>query len=149
MKLYSAFIRKNNSNKIQDIILLKEGFSFLALFFNGLWFFYHKMWREFFALILVNISFAFFGEVWHEFDKVFLEIALVIAIAINANYWLSEHLRNSGYEFAGMFFGDNLAEAQFNFSKSFGKNYDINMTEFDDSILNPKLHRKLMRSKRK
>lgn len=141
MKLYSAFIKKNNSNKIQDVILLKEGFSFLALFFNGLWFFYHKMWREFLVLILVNIIFATFGEVWPSFDKFFLEIALVITIAINANNWLAQHLKNNGYQFVGMFFGRDLEEAQLNFSKS----YNINSAEFDDEILNPKLHRKLRR----
>jgi hypothetical protein len=82
MKLYSALIKKNEEGKISDAKLLKEGFSFFAFLFGPFWFFYHKMWREFFALLLADVALGFFVG----FDQLFLEISLVFIIALNANY---------------------------------------------------------------
>src|SRR4051812_36267366 len=97
MKIYNALIKKNSKGKITDLILLKEGFSYAAFFFNGLWFLYHKMWREFLAVLLVNWALAS-PHFLPEFDQIFLLIAFVFITSFNANYWLVEHLKKQNYE---------------------------------------------------
>lgn len=126
MKIYNALIKKSEEGKIQDIILLKEGFSFLAFFFSGLWFLYHKMWREFLALIIINVLFSIFGDFWSATDRIFLEFALLIVIALNANYWLCEELRRKNYEFAGLVFGKDQEDAILRFTKN------INQVDFEN-----------------
>ncbi|MBP7710015.1 MAG: DUF2628 domain-containing protein [Rickettsiales bacterium] len=140
MKLYATLIEKNKEGKISDAVLLKEGFSFFAFLFGPFWFFYHKMWQEFFVLLALNIGLGLFGE----FDKILLEVALASIVALNANYWFGEHLKKKNYEFVGLVFGSDLTNAKLRFAANFG----ADISAFDDSILNPKLHRKMRKLKK-
>jgi hypothetical protein len=115
MKLYNALVKKNKSGKIEDFILLKEGFSFPAFIFSELWFLYHRMWREALALIIINCAFVYLGKIYSDFDQFFLEISFLTIIALNANYWLCETLLRKNYEFAGLVFGNNLDDAKLRF----------------------------------
>ncbi len=129
MKLYSALIKKNEEGKISDAKLLKEGFSFFAFLAGPLWFFYHKMWREFFALLLTDVALGLFVG----FDQVFLEISLAFIVALNANYWLAENLKKKNYQFTGLVFGENLTAANLRFAQ----NFDTDISSFGEEILNP------------
>ena len=131
MKLYSALIKKDSAGKIEDIALPKEGFSFYAFIFSGLWFLYHKMWREALLVALLNCVFIFLGKFLSNFDYVSLEIIFAFMIAINANAWLFEHLKKKNYTFVGVIFGNNLAGARVNFLKNYGDNREA----FADKIL--------------
>lgn len=142
MKIYNALIKKNKEGKIEDVILLKEGFSFFAFLFSGLWFLYHKMWSEFLAILLVNFLIAYMGNFFPAIDKVLLEISLIFLIALNANYWLCEHLKKKDYNFVGLVFGRDQTHARLRFLKNLKA--DLN-PEFGYSITNPKLHRKMLK----
>lgn len=137
MQLYNALLKKNKDGKIADVILRKEGFSFSAFLFGPLWFLYHKMWQEFFALIAFNIAL----EIFVDFEKIFLEVVLAFIVALNANYWLCEHLKKKNYQFVGLVFGSDFANAKLRFVQ----NFSADLNGFEDSILNPKLHRKMMK----
>ncbi len=117
MKLYNALIKKNFEGKIEDIILFKEGFSWMAFLFSAFWFLYHKMRKEFFVMLAANFVFAFAGKLnfLSGFDGVCLQIAFFFVVALNANYWLVDDLKKRGYEFVGLVFGNDLAEARKNF----------------------------------
>jgi len=132
MKLYNVLVKRNPAGKIEDIVLMKDGFSWLAFFFNGLWFLYYRMWKEFFVLILVNAVFIFFAKISSNFDRVLLETAFIFMIALNANYWRAEHLKKKTYELVGIVFGANRIDAKLHFVDGFDE-------EFDEAILNPKI----------
>ena len=114
MKLYNALVKKNTSGEIEDIILLKEGFSFSAFLFGALWFFYRKMWLEFAIVTAIYFIFSL-SSFWAEFDKFYLEVSFLIIVALNSNYWFGEHLRKKKYEFAGLVFGKDEEEARLRF----------------------------------
>lgn len=137
MKSYSVFLKKNKSEKITDVILLREGFSWPAFCFSNLWFLYQKMWREFLALSLINLIFAILLSTLSSFDKIFLEISLVFVVAINGNYWLAEHLKRKGYEFSGIVFGEDMIVAKIRFLKGLTSERGDKSPEFGDSILRP------------
>jgi hypothetical protein len=143
MKIYNVLIKKNPEGKISDLVFLKEGLSYPALFFGAFWFLFHKMWREFLALLLVNIALTLPHNILPEFDRLFLQFALAFIVAINANHWLLQHLRKSGYELIDLVVGANSDEARFNFVKSFSTD---NRVQFDASIMEPKIHRKMQES---
>ena len=143
MKLYNVLLKKNKNKKIEDVILLKEGFCWMAFFFSIFWFLYHKMWKESLVLVVANIFIAILtsnGLVVGS-SKFFLEVFFAIIIAINANYWLLENLKTRGYEFSGLVFGNNAVTAKMHFIKDLVPN--LESFDFDDSIINPKLHHKL------
>ncbi len=149
MNLYDALIKKNKKGKIEDVVLLKEGFSFFAFLFGPLWFLYHKMWSEFLALLIVNFVLeAFSSKIFSDFDKNFLEVALLFIVALNANHWLCQNLKKKRYEFIGLVFGADCASAKLRFVKNFEADLTAQAVEFDDSILNPKLYQKMMKLKK-
>ncbi len=114
MKLYNALIKKNHEGKIEDILLLREGFSVMAFLFSAFWFLYHKMRREFLVLLVVNFAFAFAQKLnfLSGFDEMCLQMAFFFVVALNANYWLMDDLKKRGYEFAGLVFGNDVASAR-------------------------------------
>jgi hypothetical protein len=125
MKLYNVFIKQDSKGAIEDIRLLKDGISFLALIFTPLWFLYYRMWKEFFAVIIVTAIFSNLSGTFSGGEDILLEFILVFMIALNANYWLGEHLRkNKHYNFSGIVFGKNAAEAKLNFARNFGFKYE-------------------------
>lgn len=132
MKLYNVLVKKNADNKIEDIVLLKDGFSWLAFLFSGFWFFYHRMWKEMFVMIAVNFAFVFFAKLSSNLDRSLLEFAFFFLVALNANYWRVEHLKKKNYQLVGLVFGANLVDAKLHF-------VDGIEDEFSEAILNPKI----------
>lgn len=131
MKLYNVFIKRDFQGKIEDIRFLKDGISLLALFFTPLWFAYHKMWKEFFAIIFISILLSSFAASVSQVFDISLQVILCFVIAINANYWLGEFLhKKKKYAFAGSVFGHNPAEAKINFAH----NFDVEFTDLNSNI---------------
>lgn len=129
MKLYSALIKKNDEGKISDMIFLKDGFCYKAFLFSGLWFLYHKMWKEFAVLIATNcalsllIDFNFISDI----DQILLNIALMFLIGFNANKWLFENLKEKGYKFSGAVLEKSCIDAKIHFVKDYA---NLSLDEF-------------------
>ena len=140
MKLFNIFIKKNVENKIEDVLLVKEGFSWCAFFFSNLWFLYHRMWKEFLVLCVMSIFLTIFAGSWIDFDKIIMELAFALVIGLNANYWRVNHLLRKNHQFCGIIFGNNLAEAKLNLIREYGDSLDV--VDFDASIINPQLYKK-------
>jgi hypothetical protein len=136
MKAYSVLIKQNNSKKIEDIKIVKEGFSLGVFLFSGLWFLYHKMFKEFAVLIVVTVILQSFTALASDFDKTAIEMFFLIMIALNANYWLVQHLKRKSYDFVGMTFANNCDEAR----NDVVKNLDDEV--FAEKYLNPRLDKK-------
>lgn len=145
MKLYNVLTLNNKEGKTEDILFLKEGFSWLAFIFSIFWFLYHKMWKESFALFIIAGAFAFFEESQILFgdSKFIVEILLDFIIALNANHWFCESLVKKGYKFEGVIFAKNPAQARLRYVQNL--DVDAKPSEFSDAILDPKMHRKLMK----
>ncbi len=151
MKLYNALIKKTKEGKIEDIILLKDGFSYPAFFLNNIWFLYNKMWKEFVVLLGVSFSFMLLKAmgIFSSSDIFLLEVIFVFIIALNFNYWLVEHLKKQGYEFVGLVFGSDLTNAKMRFVKNLENDQNFEEIDFDISITDPKLHRQFVKKQKK
>lgn len=148
MNIYNALVKKTESGKIEDIIMIKEGFSWKAFIFNAFWFVYHRMYKEIAILFLISFAFGFFAKVSNDFDKAMLQCALFFMVALNANYWLCDKLKRKGYEFVGVVFGNNSTNAKLRFVQKLQiKEFDED--QFGDAFLNPKEYYKQKRTKRK
>ena len=44
MKTYNVYIKAKSKDKIDDLILVKEGFNWYCLIFSGLWAIYKAVW---------------------------------------------------------------------------------------------------------
>ncbi len=149
MKLYNALVKKSELGKIEDIIMIKEGFSWKAFLFNAVWFLYHRMWKEIFILLIISFAFGFIANLSNDFDKASLQFALFFMVALNANFWLCDKFKRKGYEFVGIVFGNNSTNAKLRFVQKLQlKEFDEE--QFGDAFLNPKAYqlRKKMRRKK-
>lgn len=152
MKLYNALIKKDQNNKIEDIILLEEGFSWVALFFSLPWFLFHKMWRHALILLVINSLFVHFGnsEFFSKTDLLLLEISLSLMIALNAGYWYNQHLQQKGYIPLNYNLAHNKEEARIKAMEDFYfRNPNLNFNEFSDAIIDPAAYNKLAKTKKK
>ena len=128
MKLFSIYIKKSpnqqtGQQEIEDLVVVKNGFSCSAFLFNIFWFVQHKMWKEFATLLLINVIFGivFQRGFWGGSDPFILEVGLMLIIAINAGYWYGQHLQNHNYQFFGCVFGKNRDEAKLRFIENYFK----------------------------
>lgn len=114
MKLYNGIIKYDNNHQIDDVVIVDNSFSFKALIFNPLWFFYHRMWQEFFLLILISAIVTLLPL--DEVDLILMQIALHVAIALNSRTWLIDHLiKRKKYQQVAMVFANNITEAKLKF----------------------------------
>ena len=72
MKLYRALVKFDKDNKIENIVVVDDGFSWKALFFNPLWFLFHRMWIEFIMFLLIFFCFGIFSR-FGDYD-IFMKI---------------------------------------------------------------------------
>lgn len=152
LKLYSSLVKKDKNNKIEDIALVCEEFSFLALVFNLPWFLLNKMWQNALALVLTEYALIKFMDL--DFisgvDFLFLNIALLLVIGINARNWHSQNLQKKGYKKKGYVLAQNEEEARLKAMKSWHRNSpNLSFERFSEEIIDPEFYLKSVKPKKK
>ena len=121
MKLYNSYIKTRKEGDVEDLIFIKNGFSFLAFIFNCLWFIYLRMIKGFLIVLAVDIILIKLISLYNPtiIDILVIFISTSLIIAANANYWYSKYLRAKGYEFIGCVFGENKEAAKLRFVEGY------------------------------
>ena len=151
MKLYDALIKKDKNNKIEDIVLLQEGFSFVAFFLSALWFVFHRMWHVAAIVLAVDYSFSILSGlgILSAFDIAFLQTTFLLLIAYNANRLFNEFLHKKGYKTIGLVLANSRAEARIKAMKILHHNYpNLSFDEFSEAIIDPKSYGEALRGQK-
>lgn len=112
MKFYNGLIKFDGSGKIEDIVMINDSFSFSCLFFAPAWLLFHKMWKEFFGLVIciIIIELAFNSLIQ---DTFLLILAFLILVANNCKSWYSEYLiSKKNYHMVAVILAKNKLDAQ-------------------------------------
>jgi hypothetical protein len=127
MKFYNGLIKFDGSGKIKDIIMVDDGFSFSCLLFAPLWFLFHKMWQEFFGLIIAILLINLVLSRLTENDNL-LFLAFIILVANNCKSWYCEYLiSRKKYYLVAVVLAKNKLEAQNKLTNQiakFGQNHN-------------------------
>ena len=154
MKLYNSYIKTRETGDVEDLIFIKNGFSFYALFLNVLYFMYYGMYRLLFIVLFSEIALVKMLGVYNPsiFDVLIIIISTSLVIGVNANYWHSKFLARKGYKFIGSVFGENKEAAKLRFVEGYIEKYDdeaIRRYKFlnkeDRDILKRKLGKKVQK----
>jgi len=133
VKLYNSYLKKSKAGSVEDLILVKNGFSYSAFFFTPLWIVHHRMWKELFALIFIFLTFYLLNQrtliTNSDISSIYLSLALMIGV--NANYWYTEFLLCSNYQFMGCIFGKSSEAAKVKFIDNYLQD---ECNDFADSI---------------
>jgi hypothetical protein len=104
VRIYLVHVAPDAGHSDPDPVLLKDGFSFSAFLFTGLWALWHRMWLvaalTFCGWILLEAALAFSAAA----DELGLIVRLAFCafIGFGANDWLSATLVRRGYDLAGV-----------------------------------------------
>ncbi len=145
LKLYSSFTKKDKNNKVEDIAIVCEKFSFSAFFLSLLWFLFHKMWKSALSLVIAEIILIKLRNVSliSNFDFVMLNLAILFFIAMNASSWRSNKLEKKGYKRKNYVLAQNEEEARLKAMKSWHRNSpDLGFQRFSDEIIDPHFYLK-------
>ena len=139
MNLYKGLVKFDKDNKIEDVIVIDEGFSWGALILNPIWFLFHKMWLEFFLFLSILILFNWTSR-FGIYDF-FMQASLIFMMALNSKTWYFDALtKRKKYCFMAMVFGANATEAKIKFINQINLQNKENNEKiiFSDNLLNPK-----------
>jgi hypothetical protein len=113
MKTYNIFIRQEEkTEKLTDVILVKEGFNIFAALFNIFWFLYNKLWL-FAMLAFFIINFALY--VFSSYICGIFVILFLILLGFEANNLLLYRFQREKYYFIGYSIGRDEKDAKIKF----------------------------------
>lgn len=115
MKVYSVHAPPAAPEDPERLVLVKDGFSWPALFVPALWILWHRLWLTLIGYAIFVLVVAWAGRL--AGDGIAVTIALLggILFALEANNFRRLSLEGRGFEEVGGTFGRNLEEAEARF----------------------------------
>lgn len=103
-----------------QLVFVKEGFSWPALFVPMLWLIYQRMWIELMLLVLllVLVGWIFGTGDSNAMLLRIVNIGIVVMFAFEANDLLGAALERRGYRYAGVALGPDRQSAELSFFRS-------------------------------
>ncbi len=126
MRLYSVFLRNHGRASDQNLLLVKEGFSWPAFVFTFLWALWGRMWWPaivlFSTVILVGWAAVELGI--GEGAETIVSIALGLAIGFAGNDIRRWYLERQGYQEVALVTGRNTEDAMRRFLDDVSVDHD-------------------------
>src|SRR5689334_3386232 len=98
LRLYTVHLPPPSSDDTTPV-LIKEGFSWGAFFFNVIWTLWYRLWIESAALLALFLALGVVSDFISLSDSVETAILLAVAVLIGfgGNDWRRESYRRRGY----------------------------------------------------
>lgn len=113
MKTYNIFVKQNkDNNAVEDVLLIKEGFSVSAFLFTVFWFLFNKLW------LFAGISFMVMNIIGFIFSPVVSFVFVILfslLVGFEANNLLLYRFQREGYYFVGYTTGKSRGDAELRF----------------------------------
>jgi hypothetical protein len=115
MKIYTIHTNLSDPNPLENLVLIKEGFSWSGAFFQVFWALYNKMWL--FSLILFSVSMILLvlnvkGIIGDGVSEA-VKFGFFLVIGFSFNDWRRYDLENKGYIMSGVVSAKNEDEARY------------------------------------
>jgi hypothetical protein len=90
MRFYTVHVRRPARDPAADVVLVKEGFSWPAFLFSGLWALANRLWLVAAALFAAEIALAFAAQAFALDPRAFAALSAGLALLAG---WLGNDLR--------------------------------------------------------
>jgi hypothetical protein len=107
MNIYSVYVHSYRKDK--ELILIKQGFSFIAAIFNLFWALYHKMWLVAIISLIVN---SFLGAYHISYIAYSVNIAMLLVFGFLASEMREYYATRNGYYVSDIIFAATEEEAE-------------------------------------
>lgn len=115
MKIYTAHLKPNDPNPLEDIILVEEGFSWFAAIFHVFWALYNKMWKVaaiVFAIEMIFVILEVQGIITTSVADA-ARMGFLLMVGFWFNDWYRASLEEKGYILQAIVSGKNEDEARY------------------------------------
>lgn len=112
MNIYSVYT--DSSKKNNEPILIKQGFSFIASFFNFFWAIYHRMWLIAIFLMILNFVVSVDGS---SFIAYCVNLAILFIFGFFASEIREYYAIKSGYSLSDIILASSEEEAEIKYIK--------------------------------
>ncbi|MEK9672081.1 MAG: DUF2628 domain-containing protein [Rhodospirillaceae bacterium] len=104
MRVYTVHLRRHGLMPDDDLVLVREGFSWPAFLFTFVWALWHRMWRATLWLFIAVAAVSLTAEaaLGQGAAAVALSLALSFAIGFIADDLRRNHLQDQGFAVAGL-----------------------------------------------
>jgi hypothetical protein len=119
IKIMQIFSIYSKNNSMDDLIVIKDGFSVGAFIFNGLWACYKKMWLLGGVTFIVVYMAQYLKDIDFQYAGDFLQNLVLVAYGILANDFLSYKLDKSGYNLKDVMIANTLEDAELLYLRKF------------------------------
>ena len=127
MKIYRIFLKKDKNGVIEDLQILKEGFSFYTFIFQYFYLLLKKLWLQ--ALIMFSIM-NITNILMYKYNLFFISIPIQLCYLIYSSYemidWETNKFKKNNYEYLGYTSGKDEREAKLKFLEQLNKNHPEN-----------------------
>ncbi len=108
-KIYTTHEKPDAAEPADRLVLVREGFSFWAFVFHGLWLLAHKLWIPFCYYVLTIAVLIFAGHKLGFGDAALavLQLGLQLLIGLNARDIQRWQLARNGYRMTGIVVGSS------------------------------------------
>ena len=114
--VYQKTFHNKSKNKAEEIILVRDGFSFFAWVFNAFWLLSKKLWVPGLCFFLIIAVLGALGQINEGFNPFLLSARILIPLYVGfaaGEFW-QKGLIKDGYKKIGMTYGRDEIEAKIN-----------------------------------
>ncbi|MDR0296949.1 MAG: DUF2628 domain-containing protein [Rickettsia sp.] len=112
MNIYSIYV--NPQKKDNDFIIIKQGFSLFAAFFNMFWALHHRMWTALIITLIVSIAISSLGFAHFTFAS---QIAIMLIFGFFSADMREYDLQQKKYQLEEIILAKSEIEAELKFLK--------------------------------
>lgn len=140
LSVYTVHINAKETSKqgdIDKVIILKEGFSFMAFIFHFFWLAYKRVWIP---AAVVFVAFTLLGSLERSQilvleQGIVLQLGLMLYVGFSAHDWLRKSLEIRGYTFAGVVTARDDVEAYQRFFDRYMHPKPQHVTSGNDAVV--------------
>ncbi len=121
LKFYNIFLREGPNKRVEDLVMIKDGFNFYSLIFNVLWLFTKGLFVPGFIFTIITLSaFRYLSVI----AVCFIHLLLSIFLSLEGHRLLMKKYIRDDWKYLGYSSGVNIKDAKRRFLDSLNNEED-------------------------
>ncbi len=112
MRFYTVHVRPGRPADDPDLVLVREGFSWIAFLFAPVWALWHGLWLPLLAWAIASVVIGLGAEMFSDAGQAAVGVAFALLIGLHANDARRWVLARRGFRFTGVVAATDVEAAE-------------------------------------